>query len=950
MKIVSWNVNGLARCCRHGFLKFLADAKPDVLCCQEVKGECPLEVPGYFPYWNLAKRPNYSGTLILTKKLPLACQYGLGIDQFDREGRIITLEYKDFYLINLYVPNINPHSPPDRLDFRIQWDQAVREYVVKLSKPVILCGDFNVAREYIDIYPENQKNCQSEPLFLSEERAGFEALLATGLVDVFRAFYPEKQGAYTWWGPRPESRRDNKGSRLDYFLVSMELIDRIQSVKHHTATVASDHCPISILLGRPLRQQTQSEEDLAVQWRTIDWEKMEEELFRQQRSIAFAAYQRDWSAVEKEQARLVSSYAAKVMAVRSVAEVNSAAGVDGVKLTNDAQKMKMALSLTSRGYQPLPSRYEQIKARGKELILHIPAARDKAMLVLYAFSLDPVSESTADKRSFFARKGRSAHDAYAYLFRNLQERGQGESPKWIVRADVASFFYSVLHEWLIENIPMDKTVLKKFLRAGVIKHGELFETNRGISFASSLSPILGNMMLDGLQTYLYDKLYPNGNVDYTNGGMVRFADDVVVTARTQESANKILNIISEFLANRGLGLNQEKTYIAHIQEGFSFLSWYFQEQNGVLTVRPTEASVKKLERELESLILHFRGNQRMLIEKINDKLSGWAAYHRSTDAYLLFRHIDAVVQGLLVAKMCQKYSRWHRETVLKKFWRREDGEYIFSLPEDPSCRVVRLAPLAIVRHKPCKVSFNPYLDKGYFLMLQRRREEQKGSGKYKVIWNRQGGCCAVCGNPMLADQEVETVEKVIGKGRRVENLMYIHRQCAYDMFSMLEADFGEGLDLFELLGDFVEEAPVGKSPYLELREYFRMSDRSPITLTFHQIEEILGDGLPAEAYFYDAFWYEVMPGMVSPLWIEEGYPFHAITPDEVDYYISESWTSQGYEIKALHRSNERIVFRRVTVGMSGVKLPQALTNKKLPDQIVYKLEKLLRQFVREYGL
>lgn len=235
-------------------------------------------------------------------------------------------------------------------------------------------------------------------------------------------------------------------------------------------------------------------------------------------------------------------------------------------------------------------------------------------------------------------------------------------------------------------------------------------------------------------------------------------------------------------------------------------------------------------------------------------------------------------------------------------------------------------------------------------MLQRRREEQKGNGKYKVIWNRQGGCCAVCGNPMLADQEVETVEKVIGKGRRVENLMYIHRQCAYDMFSMLEADFGEGLDLFELLGDFVEEAPVGKSPYLELREYFRMSNRSPITLTFHQIEEILGDGLPAEAYFYDAFWYEVMPGMVSPLWIEEGYPFHAITPDEVDYYISESWTSQGYEIKALHRSNERIVFRRVTVGMSGVKLPQALTNKKLPDQIVYKLEKLLRQFVREYGL
>ena len=203
---------------------------------------------------------------------------------------------------------------------------------------------------------------------------------------------------------------------------------------------------------------------------------------------------------------------------------------------------------------------------------------------------------------------------------------------------------------------------------------------------------------------------------------------------------------------------------------------------------------------------------------------------------------------------------------------------------------------------------------------------------------------------MLADQEVEVVEKVIGKGRRVQNLIYIHRQCAYDMFSDSSDYTGDHIDLFDLLGDFVEDAPLRKSPYLELREFFRMSSKSPLSLTFQQIEQILGDYLPAEAYFYDAIWYETMPGMLSAMWQEEGYPLHAIIPDEIDYYISDCWSSQAYEIKALHRTEERVVFRRTITGVSGVRIPKALTTRKLPDAIVYKLEKLLRQFVRDHGL
>lgn len=947
MKIISWNVNGINRCRRAGFLKFLSDAKPDILCCQEIKGRCALQVPGYLQIWNPAKRSNYSGTLVLTKKQPLSYHTGFGIDKFDDEGRIITLEYKDYFIVTVYSPNLNPHSVPNRPDFRREWDEELKEYLTHLPKPAILCGDFNVVREHIDVYPENQKSHREQSVFLDERRAWFQELLSMGFVDVFRAFYPDKEGAYTWWGPRRRSRVENKGSRLDYFLVSGELLSCIQSIRHHTTTMCSDHCPISIQMGTVTHKQDVSEEDMAVQWRTIDWRKMEEELFKKQYKLAYAAHQRSWGAVKQLQKEIVTSYAARVLAVRSVADTNSAAGVDGIKLKTDMQKMKTALALTSRGYQPLPNRYEVVRERGKELVLHIPAAKDKAMLMLYAFALDPVAESTADKRSFFARKGRSAHDAYAYIMQNLSG---ANAPEWIVKVDVKAFFDQVMHDWLIGNIPMDKSILNKFLRAGVIKKGEFFTTERGISFASSLSPILGNMMLDGLQSYIYDALYPKGNVDYLNGAMVRYADDIIVTARTPESAEQIMKEIRGFLAVRGLRCNQEKSYITHIHDGFDFLSWNFRMVNGVVETQPTDQAIKRIEHEIEDLIMGFKGTQRALIEKINSKLSGWASYHRGMDAYMIFRHIDAVVEGFLILKMCQKYPRWHRETVLRRFWMKDGEYYVFVLPDDPTCRVIRLAPLAIVRHKPCKVSFNPYLDREYFVYLNARRDEQKANGKYKAVWKRQAGLCAYCGNPMLADQEIEVIERYIGRGRHVQNLIYIHQKCAYDTAAIREDSNEEHINLFELLDDFVDSVPTCESPYLELREFFRLCEKTPITLTFHQIEEILGDQLPAEAYFYDAFWYETMPGMVSPLWQKEQYPFHAILPDEADYYISDAWSSQGYEIKALHRYSERIVFRRTSTGASGVRIPKALTSQKLPSHIVYKLEKLLKQFVQKYGL
>ena len=216
---------------------------------------------------------------------------------------------------------------------------------------------------------------------------------------------------------------------------------------------------------------------------------------------------------------------------------------------------------------------------------------------------------------------------------------------------------------------------------------------------------------------------------------------------------------------------------------FRFLSRNYKKRSGVLCVTPSENSVKKFEHELGRLISNFKGTQRSLIEKINKKLSGWATYHRVEDSYLAFRRIDTVVWGLLTNVMCRKYPRWHRETVIKKFWVKEGDEYFYILPQDPTIRVIHLAHLDTVEHKLIRLNFNPCLDADYQVYFQHQRNAQKSSGKYRAIWIRQSGRCYYCNQPMLADQEVEVIEKNIGQGKRIQNPIYIHRQCAYDIFS-----------------------------------------------------------------------------------------------------------------------------------------------------------------------
>lgn len=249
MKLISWNVNGLRANVNKGFLEYFKEANADAFCLQEIKlqeGQIELDLEGYHQYWNYAQKKGYSGTAIFTKIEPLNVHYGIGIEDHDTEGRVITCEYEDFYLVNVYTPNSQPELA--RLDYRMKWEDDFRTYLKGLEekKPVILCGDLNVAHNEIDL--KNPKTNRKSAGFSDEERNKMTQLLNSGFIDTFRHFYPDKEGAYSWWSYMGRARERNTGWRIDYFVVSEVLLDRLESAKIHSDVMGSDHCPVELIL------------------------------------------------------------------------------------------------------------------------------------------------------------------------------------------------------------------------------------------------------------------------------------------------------------------------------------------------------------------------------------------------------------------------------------------------------------------------------------------------------------------------------------------------------------------------------------------------------------------------------------------------------------------------------------------------------------------------------
>ena len=249
LKLISWNVNGIRACCDKGFRESFGHLDADFFCLQETKmqaGQLDLQFEGYQSFWNYAEKKGYSGTAIFTRHQPLSVAYGIGVEEHDHEGRVVTLEMENFYLVTVYVPNSQDELR--RLDYRMTWEDAFLAYIKRLEakKPVIFCGDLNVAHQEIDL--KNPKTNRRNAGFTDEERAKFSHLLSTGFTDTFRYFYPDRKDIYSWWSYRFKAREKNAGWRIDYFVTSESLNDKLVDAKIHTEVYGSDHCPVELVM------------------------------------------------------------------------------------------------------------------------------------------------------------------------------------------------------------------------------------------------------------------------------------------------------------------------------------------------------------------------------------------------------------------------------------------------------------------------------------------------------------------------------------------------------------------------------------------------------------------------------------------------------------------------------------------------------------------------------
>ena len=684
------------------------------------------------------------------------------------------------------------------------------------------------------------------------------------------------------------------------------------------------------------------DELLAQMWDGMDWSAAEEKLATIQERLTIAAYRKNDKEIEDIQKRIVRDVEIKCLAVRHVVNSTASPGVDKIKWRTSAEKMRAAISLTSKDYHASPMRQILITAKntGKERRPRIPTYYDRAMNVLYGYSLIPVTEAMAERKSFAFRPGRSTQDAHAYVLEALKGN---DAPEYVVCGDIKAYYSHIQHSWLLKNVPMDKRVLSEFLNAGIVFAGKLFPAqDEGISEGSNISPYLGNFVLDGLQKYIFDGLHGTSSPeDYANGNLIRFADDILVTVRSPEDAQTVVELLKIFLDERGLTLSENKTKVCKITDGFTFLSRSYIKKNGLVYSKPSDKAVERFIDDLKTTIQSNRKSQRDLILLLNRKLKGWAGYHRYTDATDAFRRVDAAVQSALLEAAIDKHPRMPLAKVKAKYWYREsDGRHCYALPDDKSVRVVRLADTLLLTHNRIKTNANPYVDRDYTESRTHEREIQNVTGAYRAIWERQNGVCYYCGRAILTDQPRTTVQLNLHRPPSVRNSAYVHKMCVANEFEVVQTmeDISvlRPYDVYSILegiasGQRLRRVKKEIRPdwkHIKLKEFFSKAIAASVTLTFEMIEEIEGQALPASARKNRDWWY----------------------PRSNCNQIAEAWITEGYYMHALDLNKGKVTLRREEDGVSKLIIPKVLTSGKLPDNAVYELETHMEYIINKYGL
>jgi len=495
-------------------------------------------------------------------------------------------------------------------------------------------------------------------------------------------------------------------------------------------------------------------------WGAIDWHRVERNVREMQIRIAKATQEGDWRRVKALQRSLTRSFSAKASAVKRVTENQGkrTAGVDREKWDSPETRWEAIGRLKRRGYRPLPLRRVFIpKANGKERPLGIPTMLDRAMQALYLLALEPVSEGTSDPNSYGFRINRSTADAMSQLFLNLSRKA---SAQWILEADIKGCFDHISHDWLESNVPMDKAILRKWLKAGVVFQGQLQATEAGTPQGGIISPTLANVALNGLERQLVKSLETKLGVVNTKKlkvNVVRYADDFVITGSTPEILeSEVKPWVEQFLAVRGLTLSTEKTRIVNIADGFDFLGWNFRKYSGTLLIKPSKKNVQTFYRKVKGVIsANKTAKQVNIINLLNPMLRGWAQYHSPVVAKATFNRLEYAVSKALWRWAKRRHPQKTTDWVRKKYYAPVgDRSWVFGttiVDDGGNSRWVGLYSLAgtpIQRHKKVRGDYHPFDPAqeryGETLRQERMLNNMSHRKQWIKLYISQRGLCAVC--------------------------------------------------------------------------------------------------------------------------------------------------------------------------------------------------------------